>query len=69
MRDDETVNHGFDGVLFVAVEFDLIVERVDCAIHSCAGEASLADLLEDGLVGAFASTHQWREDEDARALG
>ena len=28
MRNDETVYNGFDGVLFVAVKFDLIIQRM-----------------------------------------
>ena len=67
--DDEAVHHGFDGVLFVAVQADLIVQRVDRAIHAGAGEPSLADLLENGLVRAFAGTHQWGQDQHPGPIG
>src|SRR5690606_19772906 len=69
MRDDETIHDRLDGMLFITVEFDLFVERMDSSIHAGTGETCFADLLEDGLVCAFTSAYQRGEDQDACAIG
>ncbi len=68
MCNDQAVYDGFDGVLFVAIQFDLIVQRMDGSIHAGAGEACLADLLEHGLIRPFAGAHERGENQDAHAF-
>ncbi len=56
--DHDAVYHGFNRMLLVAVEVDLVVEAIDLSVYAGAGETGLADLLEDGLVRPFAGAHQ-----------
>jgi hypothetical protein len=58
-RDHEAVHHGFNGVLFVTVQSDLIIQAVHLSVYTSAGEPCLADLLENSLIGPFAGAHEW----------
>src|SRR3990172_11857867 len=66
--DYEAVDNGFDGVLFVAIEFDLILEGMNRAIDTRAGETGLANLFEDSLIRSFAGSYKRRKDQDPRAI-
>ena len=53
----EAMLRALRGVLFVAVEIDLVVQAVDFTVYTGTHEAGLADLFEDRLIGALAPTH------------
>ena len=67
--DDQAIDHRFDGVVLVAIEFDRVVDVVQFAVDAHAHVAGLADVLEDLLVMALAILDQRREDLNAAAFG
>ena len=56
-------------MLFVAIQFDFIVQVDDFAIHPGADETGLADFLENGLVRPFASAHHRGQNQNPLAFG
>jgi len=56
-------------VLALLVDRDLVFELAHLAVHANAGEAFLADLLEQLRVLALAPANQRRQQLDARAFG
>src|SRR5687767_4928390 len=69
LRDNETIHHGFDSMLLIAIQADFIIEAMNVTIHAGARETRLADLLEDCLVRPLAGAHQRRKDEDTCSIG
>ena len=69
VREDQTVDHGLDGVHFVTVQLDLLVQVANLTVHAGADKAGLADLFKHALVVSFAVAYQRREDQDAAAGG
>ena len=54
MPDNQTVDDGFDGVGFVAIQFDIFGDIVDFAVHPHPHIPGLLDILEHRLVLALA---------------
>src|ERR1041384_373002 len=69
MRNDETVHNGFDGVLLVTIETDLVVEAINLTVDAGPRKTRLADLFKDGLISSLASAHQGGKDQDTRPFG
>ncbi len=69
MADDQPVNDGFDGVVLVAVELDLVVHLMHFAVDAHADEAGFAYVVEDALVVALAVLDQRGQHLEARAGG
>ena len=61
--DHQAVNNGFDRVFLVSVDVDLFVEIEHQPIHSHPRETALADLIKQGLVGAFTLPYHRRQHE------
>ena len=66
---DPAVHHQVDAVLLVLVQGGHVVQGVEGAVHTHAGEAFGAQLFELVLMGAFLQFHQRRHDHELAALG
>jgi len=69
VADDQPVNDSLDGMILIAVEFDLVVHLTHFAIDTHADEAGLAHVVEDALVMTLAILHQRCQHLDARVEG
>ena len=65
MMDDDAVDDCLDGVDLVAVQCDLIVNGIDCAVNAYADESGLADIFQNGLIGPFAGAYDGCHHHDA----
>ena len=64
---DQPVDHGFDRVLLLLVEADLVLEREHHAVDASPGEARLAHLVENVAVLALPLLDQRGENQELRA--
>jgi hypothetical protein len=65
----EAVDHDLDRVLELLVEDDLLFQKPLLAVHLHAGEAVLAELVEEVLVLALPVADDGRVDREPRPLG
>ncbi len=74
--EDDSIDHGFDGVSFVATEVERVVaafferfaEIEDIAVDTGTGEALALESLKRVRVESFFPFDDWREDEQANAV-
>ena len=68
LADHQAVDHDFDGVLFIFIQLNFFGKVVDFLVDPDPDIALLAQVVENGLVFAFAVFDQRGQNHDAAAL-
>jgi len=63
--DHNAIDDGFNRMFFIAIDVNLFIKIEYQSVHSHASEAAFADLIEQGLIGAFAFPHHRRQHKEA----
>ena len=64
----QSIDNHLDGVLVIAVEFDLLGELANLAVDSGPGKPLFGQVREQALVLPLAPPHDWRQHLEASAL-